>query len=156
MNLEIAHTIPQEQPSSHKNVMELLVEAEINQQLKKAPPKLAQYLNCTEIATYALNRLPTLYASSEEGIRKQQQRGQREYKDQIRLVVRQAFAAVQRDPIRMSTPLLAEQDLNSPEAQEVLQMLADFLEPDELAWEKLAELATEHSSKKARLRSRFY
>lgn len=144
--------MPDKQPSSYKNVMELLVEREINQQLKKAPPKLLPYLNQTEIATYALNRLPTLYAASEEGVQQQQQRGQTEYKDQIRLVVRQALAAIQRDPIRMSTPLLSAKDIDSPEAQEALQMLADFLNAEELTWEKIAEIAKDRLGTKVQKR----
>jgi hypothetical protein len=147
--------MPVNQPSQHKNVTELLVEAEINRQLKKAPPKLTRYLNRVEIATYALNRLPTLYASSKEGILKQQQRGQTEYKEKIELAVRQGIAAVLRDPIRTSTPLLSEKDINSPEAQKALQMLADFLEPDQLSWENLAELAKERLSQKEQLRNRY-
>jgi len=148
--------MPANQPSYHKNVMELLVEVEIARQLRKAPPKLFKYLNRTEIATYALNRLPTLYASSKEGIEKQQQRGRSEYRDQIRLAVRQGIGAVLRDPLRMSTPLISEHNINSPEAQEALQMLADFLEPDQLSWEKLAELMKERSQQKKQLRNRYF
>ncbi|MBC6421985.1 MAG: late competence development ComFB family protein [Hormoscilla sp. SP5CHS1] len=35
--------------------------------MKQLPPELADYINRVEVATYALDRLPPLYASSQEG-----------------------------------------------------------------------------------------
>ncbi|NEO33373.1 MAG: late competence development ComFB family protein [Symploca sp. SIO3C6] len=47
--------------------MELLVIEEVKHQLDNYPQQLANYINPVEVATYALNRLSPLYASSEEG-----------------------------------------------------------------------------------------
>ncbi len=138
-----------QKPGTHKNMMEFLVEAEISRQLKKAPEKIIKSLNRTEVATYALNRLPTLYASSIEGAKKQKLRGQTELQDQIKMAVHQGMGAVLRDPLRMSTPLVSEKNINSKEAQEALKMLEDLLDSKQLSWQGLAEVAKKqlHSEK---------
>ncbi len=71
-------------------------------------PRLTQYIKRVEVETFALNRLPTLYASSQEGWLHQHQRARTEYQGQIKIAVRQALAAVQRDPLRSSTPLFQD------------------------------------------------
>ncbi len=93
------------------NVMEILVLKEVDRQLEKLSPKLTQYIKRIEVATYALNRLPSLYASSQEGLRYQLKRAKKEYKAQIYVAVLQAMAAVQRDPLRCSTPLKCKKKL---------------------------------------------
>lgn len=124
----------------HQNVMEVLVAEEIDQQLKKISPRLVRYLNRIEIATFALNRLPAMYASSEEGLRKQEEKARRECKNQITKTVRQALAAVQRDPIRFSTPLLPQDAADSQEAKVALEELQDLLQQQELSWKNLAKV----------------
>jgi len=47
--------------------------------MKQLPPELADYINRVEVATYALDRLPPLYASSQEGRCHQRVRGKQEY-----------------------------------------------------------------------------
>lgn len=96
------------QAQTHYNVMELLVAEEIEKQLAKYPENLRGYINPVEVATFALNRLPSLYASCKQGFQRQQSRGKIQYSNQIKTAVRQGLAAVQQDPIRRSTPLNAE------------------------------------------------
>lgn len=115
------------------NVMELLVAEEFERQCKKLPGRVLKYVKRSEVETYALNRLPALYASSEKGLNYQYENGSRTLKTQISNAVRQAFAAVQVDPIRLSTPLQIE-DCHE-EAEAVLQALKDCLRSPELDWE---------------------
>lgn len=129
------------QPQSHKNVMESLVAEEVKQQLRNYPPQLIAYLNTVEVETYALNRLPPLYASCEEGWRKQKQRAEHEFKSEIQKIVRQAFAAVRRDPIRFSTPLASESEKEYEKAREALKILQELLRPDDPSWNSLARTA---------------
>lgn len=126
------------QPRSHKNVMESLVAEEVKQQLKGYSPRLTKYINTIEVETYALNRLPALYASCEEGWRKQKQRAEAEFKSEIQKVVRQAFAAVQRDLIRSSTPIALESEREYQEVKQALQLLQELLQLDDPSWKKLA------------------
>ena len=89
---------------THYNAMELLVAQEVTKQLKSCPATLREYINPIEVATFALNRLPPLYASCKEGLNRQQKHAFK-FQIQIKTAVRQGFAAVHRDPIRQSTPL---------------------------------------------------
>jgi hypothetical protein len=111
------------------NVMELLVAEEVDRQLANLPERVSKYIKRTEVETFALNRLPALYASSEKGLQHQYDRALHDFKPQIFNAVRQAFAAVQVDPIRLSQPLQLNQ-----EEEAVLQALRDLLKDPNLTW----------------------
>jgi molecular chaperone DnaK (HSP70) len=125
---------------THKNAMEILVDEEITRQIKKYPANLTMYINKVEVATYALNRVPPLYASCQEGLKKQKERGEREFRQQISTAVRQAFAAVQRDLLRSSTPLVSQEDSELQNAKIALQELAELLPQNDRSWERIVEL----------------
>ncbi|BFM40283.1 late competence development ComFB family protein [Synechocystis sp. LKSZ1] len=109
------------------NVMEALVQQEIEKQLKFYPQNLRSYLNTVEVATYALNRLPPLYASSTTGQRQQEYQGGKKYKEEITSAVRRAIAAVERDPLRSCTPIVSEMELQYEEAAQVLHGIQALL-----------------------------
>ncbi|MEB3278896.1 MAG: late competence development ComFB family protein [Lyngbya sp.] len=98
------------QRRKYHNIMEDLVAEEVRSQMALLSPRLTQYIQRIEVETFALNRLPTLYASSREGWLHQQKRARDEYQVKIKTAVRQALAAVQRDPLRSSTPLFSEKE----------------------------------------------
>ena len=95
---------------AYQNIMETLVHQEIYRQIKTMPEKLLKYIDTAEVATFALNRLPPLYASSEQGKERQAAKGELKLKQEVATAVRQALAAVQRDPLRSSTPLPPNRD----------------------------------------------
>jgi hypothetical protein len=123
-----------------KNVMETLVNEEIERQVIRYPSNISRYINRVEVATYALNRLPPLYASSQEGFNRQKLKGRKEFSGEITKVVRQALAAVQKDLLRSSTPLIAEEDQELENAKNALKELADFLPHREFSWENLVKM----------------
>ena len=92
-------------PREYINVMEILVAEEVEQQLRQLPSRVLKYVKPLEVETYALNRLPPLYAASEKGWRCQYQKARHELRRDISNSVRQAIAAVQVDPLRASQPL---------------------------------------------------
>ena len=114
------------------NVMELLVAEEVDKQLQNVPQRVLKYINRSEVETFALNRLPTLYASSEKGLQYQRARALHELQQPIFNAVRQAFVAVQVDPIRLSQPIQLEDA--DREAEAVLQALRDWLHVPDLTW----------------------
>ncbi|MBE9166491.1 late competence development ComFB family protein [Pleurocapsales cyanobacterium LEGE 06147] len=122
-----------------RNVMEFLVTEEIERQIIRYPTKIGRYINRVEVATYALNRLPPLYASSQEGLNRQKLRGRKEFSAEITKVVRQALAAVQKDLLRSSTPLIAEEEGELENAKNALKELVDFLPHREFSWENLVK-----------------
>lgn len=143
------------------NVMESLVSDEVEKQIKRLPPNVRQYLDPIEITTYALNRIPPLYASSEQGRKKQEARAKDKFSEEITQAVRQGIAAVQRDPLRVSTPILADADLEKQKAEKALVDLREFLRREqlmsqqELSWDNLVTsvkyaIAVSHDVKQQR------
>ena len=94
----------------YHNIMEDLVAEEVKRQVASLSPRLSQYIKRVEVETYALNRLPPLYASSQEGLLQQQKRGREILIEEVKKAVRQALVAVQRDVLRHSTPLIPDED----------------------------------------------
>jgi hypothetical protein len=128
----------------NRNVMELLVSDEIDRQMVRLPNNIKKFINPIEVATYALNRLPALYASSQQGYNKQKLKGRSEYSVKITQEVRKGFATIQQDILRSSTPLVAENeteiDKSIKEAKAALQELADFLPEKDLTWKNVVRL----------------
>lgn len=106
-------TLLNEQFSPFQNVLEPMVTDEVIRQMQNQPLKLVKYIDQNQVIAYALNRLPALYATSLEGWNWQQQRAKDQLAGQICLVVRQGLMAVQRDPLKQSTPLIFSEDENS-------------------------------------------
>lgn len=97
----------------YRNALEPLVINEVTRQLELLSPKLVKYINPEQVIAYALNRLPPLYATSVEGWTKQQEIAKTKLEKQIFLAVRQGLAAVQRDPLKITTPLVFLEENNS-------------------------------------------
>lgn len=129
------------QVHSYQNVMEVLVAEEVKRQLQNYPPRLTQYLNKTEVETYALNQLPPFYASCTKGWRQQKKRAEQELRDTVVQAVRQGFAAVQRDPLRLSTPIAPTEAQELQRLKESLSTLQELLQLDEPSWVSLAQMA---------------
>jgi hypothetical protein len=137
---------PQLTPSTtHFNVMELLVADEVDRQLQNLPPRLAKYLKRSEIETFALNRLPALYAASERGLDYQRAKAQKELQEQITQAVRQALAAVQGDPLRAAQPL--QIDAPQQPAEAALALLQQWLEAPDLTWDTALTVLAQHQRK---------
>jgi hypothetical protein len=90
--------------NSYKNIMEILVDEEIDQQTCVWTSEEAQRVNRIEVAAHALNQLPPLYASSQEGVMLQYERAQQEYHHEIKTAVSKALVAVKQLPCKGSTP----------------------------------------------------
>ncbi len=127
-----------DQKQQYKNAMELLVDHEIDYQMKhhKIHSKTKAYINTLEVATYALNRLTPLYASSTEGMEQQTRKGKHNLHQQIQQAVSLGFAAVERDPLRRSTPLEMEESKPNmlEEIRDNLTKLDESSPQQELSW----------------------
>ena len=133
--------------TTHFNVMELLVAEEVDRQLQDVPPRLARYLKRSEIETFALNRLPALYAASERGVQYQQAKAQEQLRNQITQVVRQAIVAVQGDPLRASQPL--QMTVPHPQADAALKLLQQWMQSPDLTWDRALVALTKLQQRKA-------
>lgn len=130
------------------NIMEELVTEEVARQIKRYPDNISQYINQVEVATFALNRLPPLYASCHKGLNKQKLKGKSDYNVEITKAVRKGFAAVQKDILRYSTPLVPENNSDSAithneelaEARKALAQLAEFFPNKQVSWQNLVRV----------------
>ncbi|MGA7937555.1 MAG: late competence development ComFB family protein [Kovacikia sp.] len=130
-------TIHPEQAQTYRNVMESLVLEEAEKQFKRLPAKISAYVNKAEVIAYALNRLPPLYATSQKGWQQQRDRASKDMEAKIVVAVRQAIAAVQRDPLRAVVPLKVEEEQASLSA---LQGLKELLRREELSWREVVDI----------------
>ncbi|MBE9059969.1 late competence development ComFB family protein [cf. Phormidesmis sp. LEGE 11477] len=119
---------------AYTNVMERLVAEEVARQKSKLPEKLRDYIKTVEVETYALNRLPALYASSEKGWQMQYEKAGQAYTDAVYKAVRQGIAAVQIDPLRASQPLSVRQ---TDESEAVLTTFRNLLNQPKLGWDDI-------------------
>ncbi len=119
---------------SYTNVMERLVAEEVERQKAKLPPKLREYIKTVEVETYALNRLPALYASSEKGWQMQYEKAAKAHAKTVAQAVRQGIAAVQVDPLRASQPLSVRQN---DESEAILTTFRNMLNQPDLGWEDI-------------------
>jgi len=121
---------------THKNAMELLVAEAIEQEIKNYPNELKQQINQVEVAAYALNRLPPLYASTEEGLYCQKQLGEKDYKFEINRLVKQSLAVIQKAPVRFYTPLITTEMHEIQQAKAAMDELKEFLgfSYQEMSW----------------------
>ncbi len=126
----------------YKNVMEVFVEEEIKYQLdnNNTIDFALTSRNLQEVATFALNRLPCLYASSMEGVEQQRRKlkSDRNLRRKVGLAVSQGFAAVGRDPLKHGAPIEDDNIIYSNDLLfEVKQKLTDLsriLPERELSW----------------------
>ena len=93
-------------PSGYQNVLEPLVLAEVERQRKNLSPQLASFINPLDVSTYALNRLPALYANSDTGWQRQRQKAEK-MQQEIATAVHWGVNAVIQDPLRGSGSLNA-------------------------------------------------
>lgn len=91
----------------HVNVMELLIEQEIVKYLKQPQYKHMRG-EIVSLMTYALNRVPPIYASSVQGLKSQINRGKQDYSSHIENAVRWSFTAVNKAPRQKSPDLTRE------------------------------------------------
>jgi hypothetical protein len=127
--------------SGFKNVIEDIVVKIAQDQLNFLRADLKQQINLTEVAAYALNRLPPLYVTTQYGWVHQHNRALDELSQDIYNHVRRAIQALQiGDPLHDHTPL-PEDELNSKARS--LVMLSKLLERENLRWRDLPSTVVE-------------
>jgi hypothetical protein len=119
------------------NVMESLVVEEVELQFRQFSPRQQSFISPDAVTTYALNRLQPLYANSTKGYECQSQLAREKLSKAIATAVRQGIAAVERDPLRASQPLLLS--LNE-KAERALQAMQHILQRNDLDWDNLPDV----------------
>jgi hypothetical protein len=119
---------------AYRNAMETLVAHELQRQLRMMPPKVAQDIAADDVAAYALNCLPPLYATTDSGWEWQIARAQEEMQSQIAMAVSQGLMVVHQAPIRSGVRISAGNE-SLISAQNALQELSRILGHSNLSWQ---------------------
>lgn len=122
---------------TYLNAMEILVEEEVERRIQQLPEAHRAYLNRMEIIAYALNQLPSLYATGEKGLSYQLQQGRTQHAAKIQQAVQQSLSAVLRDPILNYEPLRLQA---SAGMRDVLKRIRTLLHNEQIDWETLPEI----------------
>jgi len=138
--------------TTYSNVMEDLIHEEVDRCLKRLPPKKASYINRVQVITYALNRVPPLYASSAEGIDRQRKYARRELSEQIEEAVKRAFAAISYDPLRTATPIVDEEREILLSAEQALTKIRAVFGRNDLSWDAIANWVARAAAERRQLR----
>ena len=119
--------------------MEPLVVQEVRRQMSQLAPGAIRDVNPADVVAYALNFLPALYATTEEGWSWQQSRAKQELQGQISEAVCQGLMVVHQSPQRSESRLYsAEESLF--DAQKSLKELALLLGAPKLSWGSLVPM----------------
>lgn len=117
------------QPQEYINVTELLVKEEIKQQTVDFESNWTEDLSIHEVIAYTLNRLPSRYATSQEGLYRLKQLVKQKMGAQIQSTVAQALSVVNSHPTRLTTPLRPPEEVVAEE--EMLKLaLANLVSQD--------------------------
>lgn len=108
---------------SCKNAIEELVITEIDLQISHLPQYRRAQINVSEVAAYALNRLPPMYATSKAGWMRQRKKAATEMRPQIESAVRRALTSVKPDALRDSRPLPSQEVANHARSLAELQQI---------------------------------
>jgi len=108
---------------SCKNAIEEMVIAEIDLQISHLPEYRRDQINLSEIAAYALNRLPPMYATSNVGWLRQRKKAATEMRSQIESSVRRALVSVKPDALRDARPLPSQEVESHARSLVALQQL---------------------------------
>jgi len=114
-----------------KNAIEDIVLAEASLQLMHLPSELQQEIQLNEVVSFALNRLPPMYATTQRGWSKLRDRARTELKEKISQGVKNAIMAVRRDSMRMVDPLPATE---LDQVTIALSQLQELLHKPDLTW----------------------
>jgi hypothetical protein len=146
--LSVSQTGQKPRPSQlSDNLTEQLVQVEIDRQFAAMSDKVRLFLRRADIMSYALNRLPAFYATTNRGRQKQVEQAYGILYPQMESVVRQAIAAVLHDPLRTSNDHWQPQDQNK--AEQVLLELNALLQT-ECGWDDLAKVVKSRLLQSAR------
>jgi hypothetical protein len=116
--------------------METLVHEEIDRQLTEPGATYPQNFDRSDAIAYALNRLPALYATTEEGWERQMNRARRGLMDLITMATTWGINEAQRKYKPHETPLTEEHV--RPPAERALEELRLLFDREDLSWDNLS------------------
>jgi hypothetical protein len=123
------------------NVLEVLVMEATERQIDRLEPDIAKLLTREEVSAYALNRLPPMYATSENGYRELRLRVKKELKGDVIIKIREGIVKMSQSPMRRFLPPPFEQF--DHQREEAIAELKALLKEEELSWQSIPEVVAE-------------
>lgn len=120
------------------NAMETLVSEEVDRQLMEPGVTYTQDFDRSDAIAYALNRLPALYATTEEGWQRQIRRARKGLMDLIQMTTTWGINEAQRKYRPEETPLTPQ--YVRPPAERALDELRLLLGREDLSWDNLSRV----------------
>jgi hypothetical protein len=121
------------------NVLEDLVRQEVHNQLVHMAGVLPRKVSLNDVCAHALNRLPPMYATTEQGVAWQISKAKQQLASQIESTVIQSLLTLSRTPRRFNDPLpLLKFD---EECEHSLTNLRQIFQRDDITWQNIVSLA---------------
>jgi len=120
------------------NTLENLVASVAERQISQLEPTLIQQISLEEVAAYALNRLPAMYATGESGLKYWRDRARTELSTNILAMVREGIITILNSPARFLPPLPSEKFTAEQEA--AITELKSILQITDINWRNVATL----------------
>ncbi len=121
------------------NVLEGLVQQEVKNQLVHMANVLPRKVGIDDVSAYVLNRLPPMYATTEQGVAWQTRKAKDQIASQIESTVIQAMMTLSKTPRRLADPLPLlkfEED-----CEQAIKELRLIFQRDDITWRNIAALA---------------
>jgi hypothetical protein len=125
----------------YSNILESLVAAIVQRRIQRLDEKYQQKVNADEVAAYALNRLPPMYATTRRGLQNLRQKVKSEMTNQIIGFVKEALNKVIQSPERSLPPLPFEKF--NLDLENTLVQLREMLGREDITWQNVAEIVEE-------------
>jgi hypothetical protein len=120
------------------NTLENLVASIAQIQISKLAPELVPKVTLEEVCAFALNRLPPMYATSENGLKYWRDRARTELSSDILLTVRQGILTIIKSPSRFLPPLPS--DKFSAQQEIAIAQIQDILQITDIDWRNVASV----------------
>jgi Late competence development protein ComFB len=118
------------------NTLENLVASISQRQISRLAPNLKQQVTLEEVCAFALNRLPPMYATTENGLKYWRDRARNELSSDILVTVRQGVITILKSPSRFLPPLPSDKFTTQQEL--AIAELQDILQITEIDWRNVA------------------
>ncbi|MFM7889053.1 MAG: late competence development ComFB family protein [Pseudanabaena sp.] len=121
------------------NVLEDIVQQEVKKQLAHMANVLPRKVRIDDVSAYVLNRLPPMYATTEQGIAWQTQKSKEQIASQIESTVIQSIMALSKMPRRLADPLPLLKF--KEDCEQAIKELRLIFQRDDITWHNIANLA---------------
>lgn len=120
------------------NVLEDLVKQEVNQQLLHMANVLPRKVGIDDVCAHVLNRLPPMYATTEQGVIWQAQKVREQMSSQIETTVIQSLLTLSKTPRRLTDPIpLIKFD---DECEQAITELRSLWQREDITWRNVLGL----------------